>query len=51
METTKATKQKAETISLHLYGKITSVCKWKIEAGEEECKWWIKRMKEKYYLV
>jgi len=50
--TTKRTKQRAETLSMHLYGEISRPCQINIEErGEEATAGWITRMSKKYLIT
>jgi hypothetical protein len=51
MVTTTITKQRAENLSMFVFGEITNVCKYKIQGGEETTLSWIKAIGKKYNVI
>ena len=47
-KTTPRTKRRAEALSMHLFGEITSPCQHHINNGEEAAAGWITRICKKY---
>ena len=49
--TTAKTRETAENLSRFLYGEVTSICRWRIEEGEEDAQQWIKAVEKKYNVI
>jgi len=47
-KTTTATRERAENLSRFLFGKITTVCHYRIQESEEDTQSWIAAIEKKY---
>jgi len=51
MKTTAATAKKAINLSRFLFGRITTVCFYRVRESEEDAQMWIKAIEDKYNVI